>query len=174
MTNEILIPEDVISTKIYWVREQKVMLDHDLAELYQVETKVLNQAVKRNIDRFPSDFMFQLTENEWKILRSQFVTSSWGGRRSLPYVFTEHGILMLSSVLRSERAIAVNIHIMRVYVKLREMMLTHKDLLLEIEEIKKKVNNQDEKIELVFDYLTRFITQEENPREKIGFKQPKK
>lgn len=177
MHNEIIIPEAVISDKIYVIRGQKVMLDKDLAELYHVETKVLNQAVKRNLNRFPEDFMFQLNQEEYNSLRSQFVTLENGKgnhRKYLPYVFTEHGVLMLSSVLRSDRAVAVNIHIMRVYKKLKEMVLTHKDILLELEEIKKKMIAQDEKIEVVFDYLTKFVTQEQEPREQIGFRKSSK
>lgn len=172
MSNEIAIPEEVITRKIHLIRGQKVMLDSDLAELYQVETKRLNEQIKRNTSRFPEDFMFQLTKQEWNNLKSQNATSSWGGRRTLPYVFTEHGVLMLSSVLNSARAIAVNIHIMRVYTKLREMIITHKDLLLELEEMKKNISAQDERIDMVFDYLTKFITQEEEkePIRKVGFK----
>ena len=104
MSKEIIIPDEIISSKIYLIREQKVMLDNDLAELYQVETRRLNEQVKRNIDRFPEDFMFQLTQEEFENLKSQNATSSWGGRRKLPYAFTEHGVLMLSSVLNSKRA----------------------------------------------------------------------
>jgi hypothetical protein len=104
-----VIPDEIVINKIYHIRSQKVMLDSDLAELYGVETRVLNQAINRNNDRFPEDFMFRLTETEWENLKSQFVISSWGGRRTLPYVFTEHGVLMLSNVLNSKRAIQVNI-----------------------------------------------------------------
>lgn len=110
MSKDIIIPQEVIINKIYSIRGQKVMLDSDLAELYGVETKRLNEQVKRNNSRFPDDFMFQLTIQEWENLKSQIATSSWGGRRKLPYAFTEHGVLMLSSVLNSDRAIAVNIH----------------------------------------------------------------
>jgi hypothetical protein len=110
--NKVLIPEEAIMSKIYLIRGQKVMLDNDLAELYAVETRRLNEQVKRNIDRFPGDFMFQLESVEFENLKSQFATSRWGGRRKLPYAFTEHGVLMLSSVLTSERAINVNIRIM--------------------------------------------------------------
>ena len=170
MTKEIIVPEEMIGTKIYELRGLKVMLDRDLAELYQVETKVLNQAVKRNINRFPEDFMFQLEVEEFEILRSQIVTSSWGGRRSLPYAFTEHGILMLSSVLRSDRAVAVNIHIMRVFTKMREMILTHQDLIIKMEELEKRVSDQDGKIIQVLKYLKQFVTEKQKPREQIGFK----
>jgi len=174
MSEKLIIPDEIISSKIYLIREKKIMLDSDLAELYQVETKRLNEQVKRNIDRFPDDFMFQLTKKEFEHLKSQNATSSWGGRRKLPYAFTEHGVLMLSSVLNSKRAIAVNIHIMRVYNKIREMLLTHKDLLLGMEAIKKKVSGQDEKIQTIFDYLKQFIKEKKEPRKEIGFKQKDK
>ena len=115
MAKGITLADEVIISKIYLIREHKVMLDDDLAELYQVQTRRLNEQVKRNIDRFPDDFMFQLDEKEWENLKSQNATSSWGGRRKKPYAFTEHGVLMLSSVLNSDRAIQVNIQIMRIY-----------------------------------------------------------
>jgi phage regulator Rha-like protein len=124
---KVLIPTEIIEKKILLIRGEKVMLDADLAELYAVETKMLVRAVKRNIDRFPEDFMFQLAEEEFQNLRFQFGTSSqWGGRRYLPYVFTEQGVAMLSSVLNSERAVQVNIAIMRTFVKLRELLSTNK------------------------------------------------
>ncbi len=169
---EIAIPEEIIANKIFLVRDKKVMLDSDLAELYQVETKRLNEQVKRNTGRFPEDFMFQLTKEEWADLKSQNATSSWGGRRNEPYVFTEHGVLMLSSVLNSERAIAVNIKIMRVYTKIKEMLLTHKDLLLKMEEIEKKLSSHNKNIELVFNYLDELIDKKNNekPRKQIGYK----
>ena len=170
MSEEISIPEEVLMNKIYMINHTKVMLDSDLAELYQVETKVLNQAVKRNSERFPEDFMFPLTDEQWKNLKSQNVTSSWGGRRTLPYVFTEQGIAMLSSVLNSSVGINVNIQIIRVFTKMRKMLLTHKDLLLEMEEIRKKVSGQDEKIELIFNYLKQFLKEQEMPRVPVGFK----
>ncbi len=164
------LPEQFIASKIYEIRKHKVMLDADLAELYGVETRVLNQAVKRNEGRFPVDFKFTLSQKEWDDLKSQNVISSWGGRRKLPRVFTEQGVAMLSSVLNSETAIAVNIQIIRVFTKIREVLLTRKDLLLEIEEIKKKVSSQDEKIELVFSYLKQFIQEQSIPRKSIGYK----
>ena len=170
MSKEIAIPEEVITNKIYLIRNQKVMLDSDLAELYQVETRRLNEQVKRNTGRFPADFMFQLTEEEWANLKSQNATSSWGGRRKLPYAFTEHGVLMLSSVLNSERSIAVNIHIMRVFTRLREMLVTHQDLLIKMNELDSKVSNHDKSIKQIFSYLKQLVKQEEEPREPIGFK----
>ena len=134
----IRITDDILLDRIHFIREQKVMLDRDLAELYGVETKVLNQAVSRNVKRFPEDFMFQLTMKEFENLKSQIVTSSWGGIRKLPFVFTEQGVAMLSSVLNSKRAIQVNIQIMRLYTRMRSLLLNHKDLLLKIEKIESK------------------------------------
>ena len=143
------------------------MLDAHLAVLYGVATKVLIQAVKRNIERFPVDFMFQLTTDELQILRSQFVTSSWGGRRYPPYVFTEQGIAMLSSVLRSQQAIQVNIEIMRAFVQLRKMMDSHKDLRQKIENLEKKY---DKNFKVVFEAIHQLITPEESKKKrKIGF-----
>jgi len=125
----------VIQNLIYEIRGCKVMLDSDLAKLYGVETKVLNQSVKRNIKRFPSHFMFQLTKEEWQVLKSQFVTSSWGGVRKLPYVFTEQGVAMLSSVLRSEKAIQINIQIMNTFVKMRQWAIENKDIARRLTEL---------------------------------------
>ena len=174
MSNQkITVPDEVIASKIFVIRDLKVMLDSDLAELYQVETRRLNEQVKRNEKRFPDDFMFQLAEKEWGNLRSQNATSSWGGRRTLPYVFTEHGVLMLSSVLNSDRAIEVNIKIMRVYTKIKEMLLTHKDLLLKMEEMEKRVEGQDDKIVQIFNYLKQFIKEQERPRKRVGYKSGK-
>jgi hypothetical protein len=149
---KLLIPDEIITNKIYLIRNQKVMLDSHLAELYQVETKRLKEQVKRNLNRFPEDFMFELTKNEYENLRSQFATSSWGGSRYLPLVFTEQGVAMLSSVLNSDRAIAVNIKIIRIFTKMRALLADNLSLRLEIEEIKKKVTNQSKNIELVFSY----------------------
>jgi len=129
------------------------MLDQDLAELYETETRVLKQAVKRNIDIFPEHFMFQLTNQEFTILRSQTVTSSWGGQRYLPYAFTEHGVLQLASVLKSIRARRMSVRIIEVFVKMREMLATHKEILHKLEQIEKKDIEQDQKIMLIFEYL---------------------
>ncbi len=172
MSDKLIIPDEVVISKIYYIRDQKVMLDSDLAELYEVETRVLNQQVKRNLDRFPEDFMFQLTELEWEALKSQNATPSWGGRRKSPYVFTEHGVLMLSSALNSKKAIAVNIQIMRIFTKLREMLTDNLSLKLDIEDIKKKLTNHSKNIELVFNYLDELIEKKDNekPRNKIGYK----
>jgi phage regulator Rha-like protein len=169
--NKITIPEEVIMSKIFIIRGQKVMIDKDLSELYEVETKVLKQAVKRNIDIFPDHFMFELTEEEFRILRSQFVTSSWGGQRYLPYVFTEHGVLQLANVLRSKRARQMSIRIIEVFVKMREMLVDTLNIKLDIEAIKKKLSNQDKSIELVFSYLDELIEKENpKPRKQIGFR----
>jgi hypothetical protein len=158
MVNNLVVIGD-IEKKIYHIRRKKVMLDRDLAELYGVETRALIQAVKRNIERFPEDFMFQLTKVEFDILRSQFVMSSWGGRRHLPYAFTEHGILMLSSVLNSERAIKVNIEIMRVFVKMRELSNSINDIKLRLEAMEKRY---DRKFEIVFKVINSFLENNKN------------
>ena len=172
MSNEILIPDDIISSKIYLIRNQKVMLDKDLSELYVVETKQLKRQVRRNLERFPEDFMFELSQQEFDNLRSQFGTSSWGGSRYMPMAFTEQGVAMLSSVLNSPTAIKVNIQIIRVFTKMREMLTDTLSLKLEIEEIKKKLSNHTQNIELVFNYLDELIDKKENtePRNKIGYK----
>jgi hypothetical protein len=165
-----IIPDEIIVNKIYVFRGVKVMLDRDLAELYGVETRVLNQAIKRNLIRFPLDFMFQLDKDEFESLISQFVTSSWGGVRKLPYVFTEHGILMLSSVLNSENAIQVNIQIMRTFSKLRKMLSAHEDIKRKIESMEKKYDSQ---FRIVFDAIKELITEELKPQRKIGFERKK-
>ena len=174
----ILIPNDRIEAKIFFIRSKKVMFDSDLAVLYGVETKVLNQAVKRNRKRFPGDFMFQLNNQEIKIwkyqngipnLRSQFVTSSsgHGGRRYAPLVFTEQGVAMLSSVLNSERAIQVNIQIMRTFTKIREMLVSNKDLRQKIEAMEKKY---DKKFSKVFEAIGKLLDKDAKPLSKIGFR----
>ncbi|WP_347175031.1 ORF6N domain-containing protein [Polaribacter uvawellassae] len=167
-----MIPDEIITNKIYLIRNQKVMLDRDLAELYQVETKVLKQAVKRNLNRFPEDFMFELTKSEFDNLRSQFVTSSWGGSRYLPLVFTEQGVAMLSSVLNSDRAIAVNIKIIRIFIKMCQLLSDNLSLQFEIENIKKKLTNNSKNIELVFNYLDELVEKKEkiSDRNIIGYK----
>jgi len=163
-----IVTAESIEHKIYLVRGQKVMLDSDLAELYGVETKILVQAVKRNIKRFPPDFMFQLTAEEGVLLRSQIVTSSsgHGGRRYAPYVFTEQGVAMLSSVLNSDRAIEVNILIIRAFVKLREMIASHKDLARRLDEMEKKYDTQ---FSVVFDAIRELMIPPEEDKRKIGF-----
>ena len=166
------IPDEIISSKIFLIRDKKVMLDKDLAVLYGVTTGNLNKAVKRNIKRFPDDFMFQLTKSEFDNLLFQFGIARWGGTRLLPFAFTEQGVAMLSGILNSERAIQVNIQIMRIFTKIREMLVENLSLRLEIENIKKKLANQDKSIELVFSYLDELLEKHENPkpRKQIGFK----
>ena len=160
------IAAEVIATRIFEIRGKKVMFDRDLAGLYGVKLKRLNEQVKRNIKRFPEDFMFRLTKKEFENLifqngisnlRSQFATSSWGGRRYLPYVFTEHGVAMLSSVLNSERAIQVNILIMRAFTKLRDMLLTHKELAVKIDVLEKKYGEHDETIKTIFEAIKQLL-----------------
>jgi len=162
-----IIPQEIINSKIFIIRGMKVMLDMDLAALYGVETKMLKRAVKRNIERFPEDFMFKLIEKEFDNLRCQFGTSSWGGQRYLPYAFTENGVAMLSSVLNSERAITVNIQIMRTFTKLREMLATHKELKQKIEEMEEKYDAQ---FKIVFDAIRQIMASPEAKEKKIGFR----
>jgi hypothetical protein len=164
------VSEETIVEKIYIIGGQKVMLDRDLAEMYGVEVKRLNQAVKRNNSRFPEDFMFQLSQDEFQNLKSQFVTSSWGGIRKLPYAFTEQGVAMLSSVLNSETAIQVNIQIIRLFTKMKHMILDNKDLWMKIEKIEQHLLKNDEEIKTIFAYLKKLLIQENKPRNPIGFK----
>ena len=168
--NELVIPEQVIKDKIYLIRGAKVMLDKDLSELYGVATRVLKQAVRRNKLRFPEDFMFELSKEEYEDLRSQIVISSWGGTRYLPMAFTEQGVAMLSSILNTERAIKVNIQIIRIFTKLREMILNHTELLLKVSELETRVVNQDQDIQKIFTYLKELIPPQTPPRKRIGFK----
>jgi hypothetical protein len=173
-----VIPDERVINKIYLIRNERVMIDSDLAELYCVETRRLNEQVKRNIERFPPDFMFQLTTSEFENLKSQIATSSWGGRRSLPYVFTEHGVLMLTSVLNSDLAIKVNIQIMRVYSKIRNLLSTNNDLLIKYELLETKIADHDNSIILILDYLKKFEEirqneEEQKNRTQIGFKTKK-
>ncbi len=170
MSKKLILPDEVVMNKIYLIRGQKVMLDMDLAELYGVETKQLKRAVRRNSVRFPNDFMFELNKGELEILRSQIGTSSWGGVRYAPMAFTEQGVAMLSSVLNSERAVLVNIHIIRVFTKMREMLLTHKDILLKLEKLERKAVSQDDEIKLIFEYLKELLNPK-TPMREIGFKQ---
>ncbi len=163
-----VIPLKSIANAILYIRGHKIILDADLANLYEVETKVLIQAVKRNINRFPEDFMFQLSKEEFEILRSQFVTSSqWGGRRYPPYAFTEQGVAMLSSVLRSERAVQVNIEIMRTFVKLREMLSSNKDLSIKLKKLEKKYDDQ---FKNVFEAIRQLMSADDDKKKRpIGF-----
>jgi len=169
------ISEETVVNKIHLIRGIKVMLSNDLAELYQVETKVLNQQVKRNINRFPERYMFKLTTGEYKSLRSQIVTLKRGGHSKYPpYAFSEHGILMLSSILRSERAEKINLLIIDTFVKLRELLSTRQDVLIQLEKMEKKITGQDKKIQMIFDYLKQFIKEKKEPIKTIGFKQQSK
>ena len=163
----LMLSEGNIESRIFMIRGHKIMLSPDLAELYGVETKVLVQAVKRHIERFPDDFMFQLTYQEFSNLKSQIVTSSWGGiRRAMPYAFTEQGVAMLSGILNSHRAIQVNIEIMRAFVRLRQMLATNRDLARKLAELEKKYDSQ---FKIVFDALRELMKPPLKPRRKIGF-----
>jgi len=174
MDNHSLLSEETISNKIYFIRNQKVMLDRDLALLYGIETKVLKQSVKRNILRFPEDFMFELNKSEFENWRSQFVTSNSDkiGLRHAPMAFTEHGVMMLSSILKSDKAIQTNIQIMRIFTKVRQMLLDTTEIKVDILQIQKKLENHDKNIELVFSYLDELTEKKENESErvKIGYK----
>jgi len=163
-----LIPKDQIERSILLLRDRKVMLDADLASLYEVETKVLVQAVKRNQDRFPDDFMFQLTKEEFDVLRSHTVTSSgWGGRRYPPYAFTEQGVAMLSSVLRSKRAVQVNIQIMRAFVRLRGILAEHEDLKRRLAALE---GHYDQQFKIVFDAIRQLMAPKSKTQKRIGFR----
>jgi hypothetical protein len=166
-----LIPIERIEQRIYLVRGHKVMLDNELAALYQASTKVLNQAVKRNRNRFPEDFMFRLTKQEAESLRSQIVTSKTGrgGPRYNPYVFTEHGVAMLSSVLRSRRAVEMNILIIRAFIRLREMLASHKELARKIQDIELTQQEHGIKIDSVYNMVKRLIETPAKPKRRIGF-----
>jgi hypothetical protein len=156
------LSDEQVMGRIHTVRGHKVMLDQDLAELYEVPTKALKQAVRRNLSSFPEDFMFGLTPSEWENLRSQIVTSSHGGTRYAPMAFTEHGVLMLSSVLKSERARQMNIQIMRLFVRMREVLALHKELLLELEKLRGTVSHHGRDIKVIFNHLKRMQKEEEN------------
>lgn len=174
VNSELMLPDEMIISKIYLIRGEKVMLDRDLAELYGVETKYLKRQVKRNILRFPPDFMFELTQKELEIWRNQFGTSNSDkmGLRYPPFAITETGVAQLSGVLNSEKAILINNQIMRIFIKMRSMLIDTLTLKLDIEEIKKRLHNQDKNIELVFNYLDELMQKQENPelRNQIGFK----
>ncbi len=175
VTGVSVIPQEVLINKIYFLRNEKVMLDRDLATLYGVNARRLREQVKRNLAKFPIHFMFQLTEKEVEFMVSQNAIPSkahLGG--TLPYVFTEHGVLMLANVLNSQQAIQVSIRIIELFVKLREMLVSHTDLRLEIERIKKKIDNHDKNIEIVFSYFEELLEKKQKPRKKVGFKIPVK
>jgi hypothetical protein len=176
--NEIMIPEEVIMSKIYFIRGVKVMLDRDLAKLYKVETRILNQAVRRNEKRFPEDFMFQMSKEEMDNWKSQIVISNREkmGLRKPPLAFTEQGVAMLSSVLNSDRAIMVNIQIIRVFTKIRQLLETHFEILRKLEQIEKKEIAHDQQIILIFEYLrqleqARQQQDGQSNRKRIGFRQ---
>lgn len=161
--------DESIINKIYFIRGHKVMLDKDLAEMYGVETKVLKQAIKRNIERFPKDFIFTLTLKEFQNLRSQIVTSNWGGTRYLPIAFTEQGVSMLSGVLNSPVAIQVHIQIIRVFTKMKEMLLDNKDILLKLEKMEKDVKENKHDIAIIFEALKQLLDPPQSKRRMIGF-----
>jgi uncharacterized protein YjcR len=166
-----LVPTEVIVTKIIFLRGEKVLLDRDLAELYGVETKQLKRAVRRNLPRFPPDFMFELTREEYNSLRSQFGTLKRGAHsKYLPFAFTEQGVAMLSSVLNSDRAIEVNIAIMRAFVQLRRMIASNEELARKLEELEHKIKKHDEDIGLIFEAIRELMTPPDTPPKKIGFK----
>ncbi|MBI4931108.1 MAG: ORF6N domain-containing protein [Bacteroidetes bacterium] len=180
MSKHIAISDEMVVNKIYHIRGQRIMLDRDLAELYGVDVKQLKRQVRRNISRFPDDFMFELTKAEFENWRSQFGTSNFSDKMGLrynPFAFTEYGVLMLSSVLKSARAIQVNIQIMRVYTKMKQLLLTHKDILAKIEQLEKKLMKQgrknkkyDEQMQLLFAYLEELLPRKNEPMKKIGYK----
>lgn len=171
MSAEVSVPQERVMSKIYEIRGVKVMIDRDLSELYGVETRTLKQAVRRNVERFPDDFMFEMTKEEFDLWRSQFVMSKEDlkGLRRAPFCFTEQGVSMLSSVLNSKVAIRVNIEIIRTFTKMREMISTNKDLLEQMDEIRRHVLGQDEKIEIVFDHLRKFL-REQQSKGNLGYK----
>jgi len=172
MPSTPLLPVDAIAKRIVFIRGQRVMLDSDLADLYGVETKVFNQAVKRNQERFDADFMFQLTAEEWTSLRSQTVTSKSGagGRRYLPYVFTEHGAYMAGNVLNSPRAIAVSKFIVRAFIQIRDLLATHKNIARQLMELERRVAGQDKQIAQIIRTIHQLLEPPESPKKRpIGF-----
>ena len=165
------VPIEIIESKIYLIRNQRVMLDSDIAELYGVTTKRFNEQVKRNIERFPEDFMFKLTDEEYKILRSQFATSNiiHGGRRYTPYVFTEHGAIMAATILNSSKAVEMSIFVVRAFVKLREITSGNKELAQKLNELEKKYEKHDKDIKVIIDAIRQLMTPPEKTKRKIGF-----
>ena len=170
-----LVPVEIIEKRIFFIRGHKVMLSSSLADLYGVKPRVLMQAVKRNIERFPEDFMLQLTTEEFPNLKSQIVISSWGGmRRARPYAFTEQGVAMLSGVLNSQRAIQVNIAIMRIFIRLRQMTTTHRALAGKLAELEERIQDHDEQITDIFKAIRQLTTPSATSKRKIGFQLKKK
>lgn len=166
------LPDEVIASKIYVIRGQKVMIDRDLAVLYGVETRVLKQAVRRNAERFPDDFMFEMSQKEQKRWTKEHITSQSDliGLRHAPFCFTEQGVTMLSCVLSSKKAIGMNIRIIRIFTRMREMMLTHKDILLKLEKLERHVMQHDEDVKVIFEYMKELLEPEAGPMREIGFK----
>lgn len=171
MEQDLILPDEAIATRIHLIRGEKVMLAHDLARLYGVPTKALNQQVKRNARRFPEDFAFLLTDDEWQALRSQIVTSKGrGGSRYPPLAFTEHGVLMLSSVLNSERAIAVNLRIMRVFVRMNRILMNDRELLHRLERMEGRQEEYDEALETLFDAVKELMEKPAGERLRLGYR----
>ncbi|MDG1346192.1 MAG: ORF6N domain-containing protein [Crocinitomicaceae bacterium] len=177
MNTELNIEEEIVLKRIHFIRGCKVMLDKDLAQLYQVETKQLKRQVRRNIERFPSDFFFELTQKEWDDLSCHIGTSNWGGSRILPMAFTEHlpvrqagGVLMLSSVLNNPKAIQVNIQLVRIFTKMRDILIDQKNLLEQIDKIKDRMDHHDDKMDGVIRYLQRFVKDQTIERKPLGYK----
>jgi hypothetical protein len=171
--NDLILKEEFIASIIFLIRGEQVMIDSDLAQIYNVATNMLNRAVKRNLKRFPDDFMFQLSQEEWNNLKFQIGTSSWGGRRTLPFVFTEHGAIMLASVLNSQRAIDASIFVVRAFIKLREFVIMSKEISRKLEEFEQKTDRKlaqhDNMFQVVFDTLKKVLIQEDKPKNPIGF-----
>ena len=168
---KMTIPDETIINKILLIRDNKVMIDKDIALLYGVPTKRLNEQVKRNLKRFPDDFMFQLTQQEKdKVVANCDHLRNLKYSPNLPYVFTEHGAVMLAGILNSDRAIEVNIQIVRIFTKMKEMLLTHKDILLKLEQLENKVSSHDENIQMIFEALKQLLNPPQEPRKRIGFK----
>jgi phage regulator Rha-like protein len=165
------IPIEIIEKKIYLIRNQRVMLDSDIANLYGVTTKRLNEQVRRNIERFPEDFMFQLTDEEYKILRSQIATSNiiHGGRRYIPYAFTEHGAIMAATILNSLKAVEMSIFVVRAFVKLREIVSGNKELVRKLKELENKYEKHDKDIKAIIDAIRQLMSPPEKIKRKIGF-----
>jgi hypothetical protein len=172
LAKRLPVPVEMIERRIYMIRGQKVMIDSDLADLYRVETKLLNRAVQRNLGRFPEDFMFQLTAEEGECLRCQFGTSKngRGGRRYLPYAFTEHGVVMLSSALNSERAVQMNVLIVRAFVKLREMLASHKDLAHKMEHLERQQKEHRLQLAAVYSMVKRLMEPPRRRKRPMGFR----
>jgi hypothetical protein len=169
MLDKILLPEDYVVGKIYLVNNKKVMLDIDISELYEIPTKRINEQVKRNRERFRSDFIFQLTKKQWEGLRSNFANANHEKRRFMPHAFKEHQVLMLSSVLKSERATQLNIQVVRIFTKLRDTLLVKSDITEHLEKLKKRIDYNDEKMDGMISYLQRIFKENGEGRSKIGF-----